>query len=190
VCSRRTAEGAWRVIWTLPGHLREIARSRHIHRGARYSHLAVRLAFNDDRGLVRRRQAFENFYVALALIGYAQSGYSWWLFAALILVPDVSMFGYLINPSIGAASYKPCAHAHSADSASLRGGTIRQYAAPCGRHDPDRALGYGLKYATGFGDTHLSDSSRSPMASRFGDSRVGSNSIKAVHHPGSVKAQP
>jgi Domain of unknown function (DUF4260) len=44
-------------------------------------------------------------YVALALIGYAQSGYSWWLFAALILVPDVSMFGYLINPSTGAASY-------------------------------------------------------------------------------------
>jgi hypothetical protein len=74
-------------------------------------------------------------YIALALIGYAQSGYSWWLFAALILVPDVSMFGYLINPSIGAASYKPCAHAHPADSTSLRGGTIRQYAAPCGRRD-------------------------------------------------------
>ena len=30
----------------------------------------------------------------------------------------------------------------------------------------DRALGYGLKYATGFGDTHLNGSSRSPMASR------------------------
>jgi hypothetical protein len=44
-------------------------------------------------------------YGALALIGYAHSGYSWWLFAALILVPDVSMVGYLINPSIGAASY-------------------------------------------------------------------------------------
>jgi Domain of unknown function (DUF4260) len=44
-------------------------------------------------------------YVALALIGYAQSGYSWWFFVALILVPDVSMFGYLVNPSIGAASY-------------------------------------------------------------------------------------
>jgi hypothetical protein len=29
-------------------------------------------------------------YAALALIGYAYSGYSWWLFAALILVPDVS----------------------------------------------------------------------------------------------------
>ena len=41
----------------------------------------------------------------LALIGYAHSGYSWWLFAALILVPDVSMLRYLINPSIGAASY-------------------------------------------------------------------------------------
>jgi hypothetical protein len=44
-------------------------------------------------------------YAVLALIGYAHSGYSWWLFAALILVPDVSMLGYLINPSIGAASY-------------------------------------------------------------------------------------
>ena len=42
-------------------------------------------------------------YAALALVGYAYSGYSWWLFAALILVPDVSMLGYLINPSIGAA---------------------------------------------------------------------------------------
>jgi hypothetical protein len=30
-------------------------------------------------------------YVALALIGYAQIGYSWWLFATLILVPDASM---------------------------------------------------------------------------------------------------
>ena len=44
-------------------------------------------------------------YAVLALIGYAHSGYSWWLFAALILVPDVSMLGYLMNPSIGAASY-------------------------------------------------------------------------------------
>ena len=30
----------------------------------------------------------------------------------------------------------------------------------------DRALGYGLKYATCFGDTHLSDSGRNPMSSR------------------------
>jgi len=33
-------------------------------------------------------------YAVLALIGYAHGGYSWWLFAALILVPDVSMLGY------------------------------------------------------------------------------------------------
>ena len=32
-------------------------------------------------------------YAVLALIGYAQSGYSWWLFGVLILVPDVSMLG-------------------------------------------------------------------------------------------------
>jgi Domain of unknown function (DUF4260) len=47
-------------------------------------------------------------YVALALIGYAQSGYSWWLFAALILVPDVSIFGYLINQASGRRVITSC----------------------------------------------------------------------------------
>jgi hypothetical protein len=111
-------------------------------------------------------------YVALALIGYAQSGYSWWLFAALILVPDVSMFGYLINPGIGAASYNLahtltlpilllCGAALFANMPLLAVGTI--WLVHIGA---DRALGYGLKYATGFGDTHLSDSGRNPMSSR------------------------
>jgi hypothetical protein len=34
-----------------------------------------------------------------ALIAYQLSGGSWWLFAALILVPDLSMAGYLRGPS-------------------------------------------------------------------------------------------
>jgi hypothetical protein len=100
-------------------------------------------------------------YAVLALIGYAHSGYSWWLFAALILVPDVSMLGYLINPSIGAASYN-LVHtltlpifllfgaALFANMLLLAVGTI--WVVHIGA---DRALGYGLKYATGFGDTHL-----------------------------------
>jgi hypothetical protein len=52
-------------------------------------------------------------YAALALIGYAYSGYSWWLFAALILVPDVSMLGYLINPSIGRRAITLCTRSPS-----------------------------------------------------------------------------
>ena len=44
-------------------------------------------------------------YAALAVIGYAQSGYSWWAFAALILVPDLGMLGYFINAQIGAVTY-------------------------------------------------------------------------------------
>jgi len=106
-------------------------------------------------------------YAALALIGYVYSDYSWWLFAALILVPDVSMLGYLINPSIGAAIYN-LVHtltfpilllfgaALFANMLLLAVGTI--WVVHIGA---DRALGYGLKYATGFGDTHLGHSGRS-----------------------------
>ena len=106
-------------------------------------------------------------YAALALMGYKYSGYSWWLFAALILVPDVSMLGYLINPSIGAAIYNlmhtlTCpilllfGAALFANMLLLAVGTI--WVVHIGA---DRGLGFGLKYATGFGDTHLGHSGRS-----------------------------
>jgi hypothetical protein len=105
-------------------------------------------------------------YAVLALIGYAHSGYSWWLFAALILAPDLSMLGYLANPSVGAASYN-LMHTLTLPiflliGAALFGnmlllavGTI--WVVHIGA---DRALGYGLKYATAFGDTHLGHSGR------------------------------
>jgi len=106
-------------------------------------------------------------YAALALVGYAYSGYSWWLFAALILVPDVSMLGYLINPSIGAAIYN-LAHTLTFPILLLFGAVLfanmlllavgTTWVVHIGA---DRALGYGLKYATGFGNTHLSHSGRS-----------------------------
>ena len=106
-------------------------------------------------------------YAALALVGYACSGYSWWLFAALILVSDVSMLGYLTNASIGAAIYNlvrtltfPILLLFGAvlfaNMLLLAVGTI--WVVHIGA---DRALGYGLKYATGFGNTHLSHSGRS-----------------------------
>lgn len=106
-------------------------------------------------------------YAVLALIGYAYSGYSWWLFVALVLVPGVSMLGYLIDSSVGAAIYN-LVHtltfpilllfgaALFANMLLLAVGTI--WVVHIGA---DRALSYGLKYATGFGDTHLGHSGRS-----------------------------
>jgi hypothetical protein len=106
-------------------------------------------------------------YAALALIGYSYSGYSWWLFVALILLPDVSMLGYLINPGIGAAIYN-LAHTLTIPILLLLGAALfaNMLLLAVGaiwvvHIGGDRALGYGLKYATGFGDTHLGHSARS-----------------------------
>ncbi len=41
----------------------------------------------------------------VALVLYALAGVSWWLFALLILAPDLSMLGYLAGPCVGAITY-------------------------------------------------------------------------------------
>ena len=98
---------------------------------------------------------------ALASAGYAYSGLSWWLYAALFFVPDVSFAGYLAGPRIGALAYNGL---HStlgpavlaglgfASGTLLLLGIAAIWAAHIGF---DRMLGYGLKYATAFADTHL-----------------------------------
>ena len=40
-----------------------------------------------------------------AVAGYAHFGPSWWLFAVLLLVPDLSVLGYLAGPRVGALVY-------------------------------------------------------------------------------------
>ena len=45
----------------------------------------------------------EGLAVALAsIVAFSRSGASWWLFAALILAPDLSMLFYLAGPRLGA----------------------------------------------------------------------------------------
>ncbi len=39
------------------------------------------------------------------IVLYAFAGGSWWLFALLILAPDLSMLGYLAGPRVGAVAY-------------------------------------------------------------------------------------
>jgi hypothetical protein len=102
----------------------------------------------------------------LALLGLATwaftlTGHSWWLYGVLFLVPDTSFAAYLAGPRVGALAYNAMhttlmpallAAAGLASSNSLMLALAAIWAAHIGI---DRALGYGLKYADGFGATHL-----------------------------------
>ncbi|MFC5863610.1 DUF4260 domain-containing protein [Acidicapsa dinghuensis] len=100
--------------------------------------------------------------VAISAALYAHAGASWWLFAALWLVPDLSMLGYLAGPRLGALCYNAM-HTYlspimlAAVAILLHKNTLLPYAFLwCNHIGVDRSLGYGLKYPAGFGFTHLS----------------------------------
>lgn len=99
--------------------------------------------------------------LALSATAYAQYGSGWLVFAAAFLAPDLFMLGYLGGKKLGAAAYN-FAHSYLFALPVLAFGVLA--------HQPlavtagliwtahigfDRALGYGLKYAEGFGFTHL-----------------------------------
>ena len=99
--------------------------------------------------------------LAAALSAYAFIGGSWLLFALLLLAPDLTMIGYRFGPVVGAVAYN-AAHTYLAPAAlgaaglALGAPTMQALALIWIAHiGLDRALGYGLKYATGFGDAHL-----------------------------------
>jgi hypothetical protein len=95
----------------------------------------------------------------LAVFLYWNAGYSWGLFAILFLAPDVSFAGYLAGPRAGAAVYNAF-HSYvlplAIGAALLAGGLGVALPLIWAAHIGfDRVLGYGLKYPTSFGDTHL-----------------------------------
>ena len=96
-----------------------------------------------------------------ALVAYHLSGGSWWLFALLILAPDLTMLGYLGSPRLGAWCYN-AAHIWIVPVAmwlvalALDAPLLTQLALILAAHIAiDRVLGYGLKHESGFQDTHL-----------------------------------
>ena len=97
---------------------------------------------------------------ALAL--YFHLGFGWPLLVALILVPDLSMLGYVANPRVGSVSYD-LAHTEAwpvcLAVAGVLGGTdaLVQVALIWLAHiGVDHAVGLGFKYADpDFQDTHL-----------------------------------
>jgi len=98
---------------------------------------------------------------AAALFAYAHTGAPWWLIPALLLVPDLSMLGYLAGNRIGAWTYN-LAHTAPLPVALLAAGlawhsTALTVAGAVGliHLGLDRPLGYGVKYDHEFGHTHL-----------------------------------
>ena len=99
--------------------------------------------------------------LVVSVLLYGQSGGNWLLFALLVLAPDLSMLGYLAGNSVGATVYD-VVHSYPLPAALavygwLSGNPLAlQLALIWLAHiGGDRLLGYGLKYPTGFKDTHL-----------------------------------
>jgi len=113
-------------------------------------------------GMPRLLLRIEGAALALgALYAYHRVGANWWLFAALILVPDVSFAGYLINTRVGAIAYNAMHVTLGPLIVGALGFLLPSFdmiavALVWAVHvGADRALGYGLKYGAGFGFTHL-----------------------------------
>ncbi len=97
----------------------------------------------------------------LGIFLFSRLDFDWWWFPALILVPDLSMVGYLLNPKIGAWIYNFFHHkllavivfvsGYYTDSQILilAGAILFAHSAM------DRVFGYGLKYEDAFTNTHL-----------------------------------
>jgi len=95
----------------------------------------------------------------LALYGWL--GGPWIAVIPLLLLPDISMVGYLRDPRLGALTYNLVHNwvlglgllgvglATSATPVSIAGAVLIAHIGM------DRALGYGLKLSSSFQDTHL-----------------------------------
>jgi hypothetical protein len=99
--------------------------------------------------------------LVIAVVLYARTGASWWLFGVMALAPDLSFVGYLAGQRVGAAAYN-AAHTTVGPIVLALIGLLAPsplavaialiWLAHVGA---DRLLGYGLKYTAGFGFTHL-----------------------------------
>jgi len=97
------------------------------------------------------------------IIIFSDQGQKWWLYPALLLVPDIFMLGYLANTKIGAFFYN-LGHSYLAPALmifiSLKADNNLALAIGViwlGHIGWDRFFGYGLKYDSDFKHTHLDD---------------------------------
>lgn len=92
---------------------------------------------------------------------FSRLNFAWWWFPALLLLPDLSMLGYLINPAVGAVCYNVVHHKALGIVIGLVGlATGNQTLMLVGvilvaHSSMDRVAGYGLKYFDSFKHTSL-----------------------------------
>jgi hypothetical protein len=120
----------------------------------------------DKSGVVRGFPAFllRTEGVALLVLSvflYANSGWSWLPYVVLLFVPDLGMLGYFGGTRVGAVTYN-LVHTYVPPAAlalvGLTAGNRPAYSIALiwfGHIGMDRLLGFGLKYPTSFGHTHL-----------------------------------
>ena len=99
------------------------------------------------------------FLLSIVLISRLPYAWYWWL--VWILAPDLSMLAYLGGNRVGAIAYDIVHHKGVAIGLYLAGLFMSHpalgYAGMIlfGHSSMDRGMGYGLKYFSGFQDTHL-----------------------------------
>lgn len=85
----------------------------------------------------------------------------WWAYPVLLLGPDISMIGYLVNNTVGAISYNFFHHKGIAIAVFVSGIILNDEWLQItgiilfGHSSMDRMFGYGLKLDQGFKYTHL-----------------------------------
>jgi hypothetical protein len=100
---------------------------------------------------------------AASIAVFSVQGQAWWLYPALLLVPDIFMLGYLRNTKLGSIiynlghSYPAAAMVAALGFVTASAFTVAIGAIWFGHIGWDRMFGYGLKYATSFKHTHLGD---------------------------------
>ena len=113
-------------------------------------------------GMPRLLLRLEGAALALAaLFLYYRLGGNWWLFAALILVPDISFAAYFLGTRPGAIAYNAMHVLFVPVALGVAGFLLPSFdlisiALIWVTHiGADRALGFGLKYGAGASFTHL-----------------------------------
>jgi len=106
-----------------------------------------------------RGEAFVVFISSMAI--FFVLGGNLWMFAILFFVPDLSFIAYAVNTRVGAVVYN-VVHSYALAAVlavagmGLESEILWQVALILTAHSAfDRTLGYGLKYAAGFRQTHL-----------------------------------
>ncbi|UPG72203.1 DUF4260 family protein [Roseomonas gilardii subsp. gilardii] len=105
----------------------------------------------------------------VGLVGQIWLGTGWWAFVLAALAPDLSILAYLGGRRLGSVLYNlvhvtPGPLLLGALAISTGDRLLGSFALAWLLHiGIDRALGHGLKYASGFHDTHLGRIGRAPI---------------------------